>query len=44
MKSLFNKIIYYLIDLFILIIGFPLIRLALWVSDKWEDYKARKKK
>lgn len=43
MKELFRKAIFYLIDLFILVIGFPLLRIVLWISDKWEKYKAGKK-
>lgn len=42
MKSIFNKIIFGLIDVFVYLIGFPIMRVVIWFHDKYEAFKGKK--
>ena len=43
MNSFLRKIVFGLIDIFVLIIGFPIMRVALWIDDIIEEFKAKRR-
>ena len=43
MNSFLRKIVFGLIDIFVLIIGFPIMRVVLWIDDIIEAFKAKRR-
>lgn len=42
MKDFLRKIAFGLIDIFIMVIAFPILRVFFWFSDLWEEFKGKK--
>lgn len=43
MNSFLRKIVFGLIDIFVLVIGFPIMRVILWIDDIIEEFKAKRR-